>query len=679
MKNLLIFILFINSLSYLKASEEIFDLPDERLKKHFGKDTLVVNAFKELSKTGEQNVNEAIKKSLNAIDSIPEKDIRKVVIIILANQFMKIADSLEYQSFVTPALNFYQKTLTLYEIAEEKTGISNTLNNIGSIYGKINDWKKALEYYQSSLKIDEELKDTIRMICSYNNIGTLYFKVKDYDQSLEFYNQAINLRQSKDNIFIYSSLIANIALIYEIQKDYQNALKYHHESINLFLSLNIKNIYLCTEYYNIGDIYNTLNNKIRAMSYFTKALLLAKELNDMQMLSLIHESLSELHQSNGDFKNAYEHHVLFKNFNDSIFNENNIKQITELELNYKYEKEKELATIEQQKVDAIKAEKDKFQKFVIVSLIVFILIIIVLAMIILRYFFKEKKSNTTLQLQNQMIEERNEELNQLNDEIASQRDLLYHQKKGLTESIEYARYIQNALLSSREAIEYFPIESMIYYKPRDIVSGDFYWFKQTENLLYFAAADCTGHGVPGAFMSVLGISLLNEITNNQNLVSPYQILNELRQKLKNSLNQDKPGSNSKDGIDISLSLLDFDNFTLQYSGAINPLIIIRNNNIIELQGDRFPVGIHSRDNESFSNKTIELQKNDSLYVFTDGFISQFGGPIGKKFNMNAFKLLLIELSEFSMEIQKQKLEETFVSWKNNHDQIDDVLVMGIRV
>ncbi len=305
---------------------------------------------------------------------------------------------------------------------------------------------------------------------------------------------------------------------------------------------------------------------------------------------------------------------------------------------------------------------------------------------IFRSLYITRKQKRIIEEQKHRVDEAYEELNQQNEEIAtqrdeieSQRDKLYLQNKNITDSIEYARFIQQALLTSHEILENCNLQNFILFIPKDIISGDFYWFKQIKNYLYFAAADCTGHGVPGAFMSVLGISLLNEIVSKRDLNPPALVLNELRKKLKKSLKQDNSETTSHDGIDISLCLLDFETKMLQFSGAFNPLFLVRNDELIEYTADHMPVGIYPKDKIDFTNQEIQLKSNDLLFIFSDGYISQFGGENGKKFNFKQFKQLLIEINNQPLETQKQLLEKRFVEWQRDFEQIDDILVVGIKI
>ena len=259
------------------------------------------------------------------------------------------------------------------------------------------------------------------------------------------------------------------------------------------------------------------------------------------------------------------------------------------------------------------------------------------------------------------------------------------QKKKITDSILCAQNIQNAILPSEESIIKICNDFFILFKPKDIVSGDFYWIKKIKNCLVIAAVDCTGHGVPGAFMSMLGVALLNEIVRKKEIIQPGQVLNDLREYVKNYLNQTGEKSKSRDGMDMALCTIDTQSLKMQYAGANNPVYLIRKSNLkndtaglIELEPDPMPIGIYIKE-EQFKNNEIQLKPNDCLYFFSDGFIDQFGGKKNNKFMKARFNELLLEIYKKPMPEQKNILEKTFYDWKGSNFQIDDVLVMGIRI
>ena len=263
--------------------------------------------------------------------------------------------------------------------------------------------------------------------------------------------------------------------------------------------------------------------------------------------------------------------------------------------------------------------------------------------------------------------------------MVKQRDCITEQKREMTDSIHYAKRIQTALLLPENVLKQHFHTHFVIFKPRDIVSGDFYWFKKIGDILVFAAVDCTGHGVPGALMSMLGIAFLNEIVRRKEVTQTNQILNILRDYVKEALNQTGKEFETKDGMDMAICAIDTKTGVLQYSGAYNSLILIQNNQLSEYKADRMPIGIYPNEYQSFTNHKIQLIHGDLLYVFSDGFIDQFGGEQGKKFKLNGLKKQLLQIANRNMEEQKQLLEQTFDEWKGTeHEQIDDVVMLGIK-
>lgn len=283
-----------------------------------------------------------------------------------------------------------------------------------------------------------------------------------------------------------------------------------------------------------------------------------------------------------------------------------------------------------------------------------------------------RQYNETLE---QKVKERTAMINEQKEEIIAQRDLLAKQKEDITDSIVYASLIQQALLPSAEAMENNRLQQFILYKPRDIVSGDFYWYKQLGKFIYIAAADCTGHGVPGAFMMTLGVLLLDEVLNKNEIIPTEIVLDELRAKIKKMLHQNKTG----DGMDIALCLIDIETKKLQFSGANRPMYLVRNNELTVFKSDTMPIGAYPKDEQSFTSHQIQLHSNDIFYLFSDGYTSQFGGEKSFKYSPKRFKETLLKIRGNKMETQKRILEESLYDWQGKHKQIDDILVIGIKI
>ena len=262
--------------------------------------------------------------------------------------------------------------------------------------------------------------------------------------------------------------------------------------------------------------------------------------------------------------------------------------------------------------------------------------------------------------------------------ISEQKDEIERQQKELNDSLEYAGSIQSALLPDMIYFRKTFPDSFIMFKPRDVVSGDFYWLSRKGNFAAIAAADCTGHGVPGAFMSILGMSFLNEIVSKC-IPKANIILNRLRENIMKTLHQTGDIGEHKDGMDIALCVIDLDGKDLQFSGAFNPLYLIRGGELLETRGDKMPIGVNAIVEKSFTNYNFKLQEGDLIYIFSDGYADQFGGPEEKKFRYRSLKELLLRIHTNPMHTQKKELERIFINWKGDNEQVDDVLILGIKI
>lgn len=336
-----------------------------------------------------------------------------------------------------------------------------------------------------------------------------------------------------------------------------------------------------------------------------------------------------------------------------------------------------------------------YQRFWFRALVVLIIIAIVFFAIRTRDIARDRNTleaqvrerTREIQKQKEQIMEQNEELKQQQeeilaqrDEIELQRDIANEQKKALTDSITYARRIQQAILTPRDYIGELLPEHFIFYRPRDIVSGDYYWFRKKNGKIIVVAADCTGHGVPGGFLSMLGISFFNEIVSRLSDPKPDAILNELRNMLIRALHQTGKFDEAKDGMDIAMVVIDYEQMTLEYAGAYNPLLINREGQISEIKADRMPVGISDKDKTTFTRHIWNMQPGDQIYLFSDGYVDQFGGPDGeKKFMIKPFKELLVQIGQHPMEEQGKLIEQAHDRWKGEETQVDDIIVVGIKL
>ena len=298
-----------------------------------------------------------------------------------------------------------------------------------------------------------------------------------------------------------------------------------------------------------------------------------------------------------------------------------------------------------------------------------------------------KENNENLKLKNEEIVAQNEHIDQQREEIQTQRDMAVQQhgliqihQNEINENITYARRIQNAMLTPSNLLTQLIPEHFVLNKPKDIVSGDFFWVAQNLNYTIIAVADCTGHGISGAMMSMLGIAFLNEIVNNNGIIHSADILEQLRERIIVSLHQEYSHdiSFSRDGMDISIAVIDIVEQKLEYSGANNPIYIIRKDELLELRPDKMPIGIHEFFEESFNSQYFHIRKKDTIYMFSDGYADQFGGSRGNKMKYKRFKKLLLEASLMPIKEQKKFLIDAFEKWRGEYEQIDDVIVLGYK-
>lgn len=279
----------------------------------------------------------------------------------------------------------------------------------------------------------------------------------------------------------------------------------------------------------------------------------------------------------------------------------------------------------------------------------------------------------------QKVVERTEEVVRQKEEIQGKNQELEILYKQVTDSIHYAKRIQEAILPPNELFEQLMPNSFVLYKPKDIVSGDFYWLDKKGDSVYFAAVDCTGHGVPGAFMSIVGSNLLKDAVHNTDFYAPAEIMDKLNEGVASTLHVGLSEKQTKDGMDMTLCCINYEKLELQYAAAFNPLYIVREGQLIQHKADKFPVGAFVGEKRKFANNTIQLQKGDTIYIFSDGYADQFGGPKGKKFMAGTFRNLLLEVSSLPAQQQKKKLDETIEHWRGSLEQVDDILIIGIKI
>ncbi|MFO7827082.1 MAG: tetratricopeptide repeat protein [Bacteroidales bacterium] len=541
------------------------------------------------------------------------------------------------------------KALDIYESVDDSLSIAKTYLNLGLLYFRQEEYDKSIELYNESLKIRRLINDQEGIALLYNNIAIVNYYTENYDNVRSYFQKAYEIYVDLGNRRSQVMALSNLAEIYKILGQKDQSLESYLKVLELEKELGEKGN-MAKTYFLIGDLYYSRNNLSKAKKFFLQALDLSKEVHSIADIKDSYFLLSGISEQEGDYKTALAYFEQYHNYNDSLFNAEKSRQIQEIETQYETrKKEQRIENLENEKI--IRDLRIKRQQFFLYSVIMGF---IVIAGFLLLLFNKNKKIR-----------------------LASNK--LAYQKKQITDSIEYASRIQNAILPPPNYITQLIPEHFILFHPRDIVSGDFYWITKKAGKIFIAVVDCTGHGVPGAFMSMLGYSFLNEIVNKGGDLKANTILNQLRNQVKESLHQTGKNDDTKDGMDISLCIIDKANEKLQFAGAYNSLFFISSDKPATIKGDRMPIGIYLKEKKTFTNHEIKIHQGDIFYLFTDGYVDQFGGKTKKKFRILPFKELLISVHKKPVHEQKTVLENTFLDWKGDLEQIDDILVFGFRI
>ena len=584
------------------------------------------------------------------------------------------------------AIEYFYKALEIADELGDKRQMARSYNNIGSVHQMGGSDDKAIEVFEKSLNLYSDIGYTRgKAICSIN-LGISYFNQGDFEKALDYHEDALVIHSENNNRQGISICYINMSEIYRNLGMYDKAIVYSLKSVELFEKMGYKegmaSAYANIASFNIGlaesltiSEAQRINSLHKAVEYGNNAIELAREMKSLYIESSAANTLVQAYKRLGNYRKAVEFSELIIATKDSMFQEEKTNAILEIETKYETEKKQQQIELQESQLEA-KDAKIKQQKIFRNALaagfcsVVFIVIVIVYA------YVQKRKTNKKIVEQNEQILEANEELKVLNEAINKQN----HE---IIDSISYAERIQAAMLPPEAYITELLNENFILYKPRDIVSGDFYWIKQVNQYVVLVAADCTGHGVPGAFMSMLGISYLTEIVQRREITQANQVLNELRKQIKYSLRQHGERDESKDGIDLALCVLDLKNNMMQYSGANNPLYLIRDINgkpeLKEFKADRMPLGYYQGKDRAFTSHDIALEEGDTIYLFSDGFIDQKGGEDNKKYMSKGFKNTLLEIQDQAMHDQKDILDKSLSDWMGSNSQMDDILVIGVRV
>jgi len=581
--------------------------------------------------------------------------------VAIAENYNTLSTNLRKLGKYIEAIAYAKKALDIFEKKMNSEGLANTYSTMGSIYYYNDDYDQAIRHFLKSTEIWEKNDPNNRLAGNYNNIGSVYIETFNYGKALEYYQKALVLYRKQKKRYVEAILTGNIGLAYQGLGNYTKAMDYFTESLTLQTQVGNKEgvIHALT---NIAGLHYRIGNFVESQNRYYKALEMAKEGGFKAEELSIYKELAVLEEAMGHFDKALEALKVYQVIKDTLQNQEARTQLNEFQAQLDLQEHKAEIVILNKENELANVMVKKQRVFTIsVVLVTFLLLILI---IIISYALRfSRKAKQLLEIQNH--------------EIDKHRNEIQIKNKQFTDSIEYAGRVQKALFSPWEDLKGFFDGLFIISKPQNIVSGDFYWYKYTGSKLYFALADCTGHGVPGAFMSVLGNTFLNEVVDDNCDKPANQVLNELREKIKASLHQEGMKGNT-DGMDILLCIISQNDRILSYSGANNSLYLIRKNTLIEYKADKMTISVSMKESP-FNSETINLEPGDQFYLSSDGYYDQFGGNKNEKISRNRFKEWLVQNCDKAMNEQGKELEQFFETWKNNQEQTDDMMVIGFRI
>lgn len=567
-----------------------------------------------------ENLDESSKLYFQALNKFKEANFQPGI----ALSYSDIAGVNYYNEHFDKAAEYWEKSIEIYKNLNKIKQAANDLSNLGITYLELHNLNGAEKALLEALAISHEVKDPAIEASVYSNLTRLEYDKNNYRKAIEYNNLAAKYYESIKNYNKLSNIYSNGAELARSNKQYQEAILY-------------------------------INKAFEAES------LTGNKLN----LANLHLNKSAIYLDLGNYKEAYESLRNYMNDKDSLVNLENQKNINELEKKYQIKeqrKENELLN-EQLKTQEISSSKMRIT-IILISTILIILIAIAI------YISKQNREKNII----------NQQLSEKNAIINKQKAIVEEQNQDITDSIKYAKRIQGAILPPRNLWQKILPHSFVLYMPKDVLSGDFYWIEESDDYVYVAAADCTGHGVPGALISIVNYNLLNKAVLEKNLVTPSEILDSVNLWLTESLHQTYHESAVKDGMDISLIAIHKHSNKILFAGANNPIYVVSKGELKQIKGDKFPVGAFVEDKiQHFTTHQLNLIPGDTIYLFSDGFADQFGGTNGKKYKYAAFQKKLLDISALDIADQRSVMKAEFNLWKGNHEQVDDVLLVGIKI
>jgi serine phosphatase RsbU (regulator of sigma subunit) len=556
--------------------------------------------------------------------------------------------------------NAFEESKELIKLAEELKNpemLASVYLKMGLLFKRSKDLEKSSSYFNKALKIYSQSHNWKGIESCYLNLGINHSNKSYNDLAIEYFERGLEVNKKTNDLNHKALLLNGMAGVYYELSNLERALQYYQQVLEISKKNNYIDL-LPNVTNNIGTVLMEMNRFNEAKPYLIEAYYLSRNQKNKSELALYSSfNLAQLYEDLGDYKSAMEYMNLYVSLNDSLNNIQNTKNLSEIEAKYQNEKKEEQ--------NALLNERLRNKSMQIYFALGGIALLSVLAFFIFRGLKEKQRANRSLEEKNKIIEEKS--------------IIVEQQHKDITDSIKYAERIQAAILPPERLWKSILPHSFVFYQPKDILSGDFYWIEETEDHIFIAAADCTGHGVPGALMSIVNYNLLNRAILEKGLTDGGKILDSINGWLTQSLHQSYQESAVRDGMDLSLCVIDKQSNMLNFAGAFNSIYLIRDGVLEELTSDKQPVGAFIEDNiKPFHNKYVQLGTGDVVYMFTDGYADQFGGEKGKKYKYKKLQALLTEIHTRSFHDQKLLVADSINTWKGNLEQIDDMLLLGFK-
>jgi len=606
----------------------------------------------------------------------------------------------------------YEKQVATYRAAGNIASASLYLTKIAFIYWDAGDLDKAEEYFLSAAEINPINSSPESLKKIYTNLAIVYTDKTKYKEALQYFNKSLVIRRSLNNSSDISAGINDVAYVLVIQRQFEQAIPLLQESLKLALKINNSSLILnCYDL--LSHCYKGIGNRKENEFYQAKFTELTIIIQNKKQQELQKEKEAKQFVEADKSKAELQEKELIlelsnlrsKAVEDSMMRETQKARDSVAVVSKQKEIAEKLSLKQKELTNALSLKQEAEQKRQEILLYgaaaVFVLFILLLGVGFWSYMNK-RKDNRILEKNNAEIKNQAEALNKKNLELSVALKQNEYQTKNIEKSISYASRIQLSLLPEMDKLQTILPESFIFFQPRDVVSGDFYWFKETyntkvdtsdfsdsddinsnlklveEKAIIISAVDCSGHGVPGALLSMIGINHLEDIVNHKRIIEPGEILNNLHLGIRNSLKQET--NMGRDGMDIALCTIYTESNMVEFAGAKNPAIYVKNGQLHRIKGEVYSIGgFQLSDEQLYSTHRIEIDQPVMFYVFSDGFGDQFGGPSGKKFMTNNFRDFLLTISDLPINEQQAKMENTFDEWKGGLEQVDDVLVIGFKV